>query len=593
MALTPDQARAVEIEGNAMIFAGPGSGKTHTLISKAERILADPNNRLVMVTFTRKSADEMTERIAKRIGKGKGKPRNVAVGTFHSLALAHYRKHIEAQGRAIKLAGPDIAASYLNRALDRIADDDLREAVRRRFEGYQSALDRAGYLRDLDDVEANLLKPALAFYGQKLEDHGQTDLAEIMRSCALGVDSGEIPLINATHMMVDEFQDTDQIQYLFVMAHARAGVKVTVVGDDDQTIYEWRNALGHPGMVRFVEQAEADTVVLGDNFRSHEEIVEAASELIRNNDDSRVSKRLVSRRGAGGEVFSRQCASFDYECRFVAGAIERYIDEHPEATMAVLARHNYLLQPMEAALNVNRIPYVRTGGSLWQRPAVMALVGYLNAVVAGDAPGLDQAMHFAALSEQVIAGVVRQMNRSAEAFLGQSITLPKDATATDGEVFARLTETGVRVAGFLERGMVHQGIDAAASLIASYSPNHSSERRHRRDIETASNVLSGMKGKLSARLKYLRDAQQQSIAPGVPLLTTMHSSKGLEFDGVWVIGVNKDILPSKPDYDTVSERRLLYVAMTRAKNTLTVTCTAKEKSDFIGEFPSVQVRDDD
>jgi DNA helicase-2/ATP-dependent DNA helicase PcrA len=191
--------------------------------------------------------------------------------------------------------------------------------------------------------------------------------------------SGEIPLLNITHLIGDEMQDADEVQLEFILNHTRKGVVTTLVADDDQTIYEWRCALGYAGLQYFAAQVNAKTITLGENFRSREEVVAHARELIANNDPDRVEKNQIAVRGAGGVLGVVKSATPFDECEAVAVAIRDY--KYDDEEIAVLARSNRALDRMEEALAAEGIPYRRDGPTLWDTPEIALLLAVMRALI--------------------------------------------------------------------------------------------------------------------------------------------------------------------------------------------------------------------
>ncbi len=243
--LTPQQQEAVLHDGHLLIVAGPGSGKTSTSVAKATRILQDPKRSLVMVTFTKEAAEEMRRRLVKAItdaGMRAPSEERLVVATFHSIAIRHLKRH----GLSTRVLSPAAQGTlYRDAVLAAGVDKNEWGEVQKEFE-------KVMYSVDQQKVEVkSITMKVVARYRQVLKATGQIDLYTVMRDCALRVHDGGMPPLHFTDMLVDEGQDTDELQRLWIFAHARAGCRVTIVGDDDQSIYEWRNALGFEGMRSF------------------------------------------------------------------------------------------------------------------------------------------------------------------------------------------------------------------------------------------------------------------------------------------------------------------------------------------------------
>lgn len=545
-----------------ILFAGPGSGKTSTSIAKGRRILANPDSRLCMVTFTTAASAEIQHRMAAAFANEK-QPLPVgrlSTGTFHSMALKHYQRHVKGHP---KLLPPPARSAMLHTMLAKHSMDD-RSAYTLALEKYQGALNPSRL--DIAPQHLEFIDEYLA----KMKSAHATDLASIMRECTILMASGEIPLLNITHMIGDEMQDADEVQLEFILNHTRKGVVTTLVADDDQTIYEWRCALGYAGLQYFAAQVNAKTITLGENFRSREEVVAHARELIANNDPDRVEKNQIAVRGAGGVLGVVKSATPFDECEAVAVAIRDY--KYDDEETAVLARSNRALDRMEEALAAEGIPYRRDGPTLWDTPEIALLLAVMRALISSRTAELLPVLMLLHVDPDVRKELEKQLGANCGQFLDGVVPDLAGATDLDGKVLQKFVDGTSDWRKLLRSGDYNLVIPdigfAVAKLLQENRDSKASVTKTRRInqlTESAVNVLTKLRGSLSTRLSTLSLMNSREAAACPVRLMTMHSSKGLEFDTVFLINA------SHPDDGSTlmadhPERRLFYVALTRAKD---------------------------
>ena len=554
MAHTFAQQEAIDHDGNLLIVAGPGSGKTTTSVAKAQRILRDPKRSLIMVTFTKEGAEEMRKRLEKAQATSGQRPiakHRLRVGTFHSIALQHLFDHRPHE----KVLGPAQQGILFNEALSPYSGDlELAKEIRQEFESHMYAIDRDA--QQLSGPAANVVKR----YSERLKASRATDLYTVMRDCALYADNGTIPPLRYTDMLVDEGQDTDELQKVWIFAHARAGINVTIVGDDDQSIYEWRQALGYHGMKSFMDTFRAKRIELGDNFRCREEILTHAVLLVQHN-ESRLAKKLVAQRGPGGKIACYHTASMETQCDELAELISQSPQAHQN--VAVLARTNRSLNDLEMSLTEREVAYVRLGKSIWDDPWVTTYLSLLQSLLDASPVGVFGCLGMLDLDDQVKTELLQSMRGNADGFLEARIPDLNSATSTDVE---RIMEFAKACKYWRDQLRSHAGgsvtevvLDAGAWLASKQR-----SRRTRELISRAATILGKLKGTISSRLNFIaRNKKSTSTAPVT--LMTMHASKGMEFETVHIIDASKPTDGSDL-VNTEAERRLMYVAITRAKD---------------------------
>ena len=571
MPLTPSQRAAVVYDKNLIIFAGPGSGKTSTAVAKGRHILQSTDSVLCMVTFTTAAAQEMQERM-ERSARATGRPLpkdRFTVGTFNALTLRHYQRHCRSPQ---KLLAPPARTGMVNAMLRHLQHDD-RAAHILALERYQSALNQRNV--ELKDDHRKFV----AEYHAKMKAAHATDLATVMRECTLRMRSGEMPLLGITHMLGDEMQDADEVQLDFMLAHCDKGVITTLIADDDQCIYEWRSALGYAGLQKFARHAKAKTITLAENFRSHSEIVEHARTLISLNDPDRIQKVQAAVRGPGGVLGVRRFGGLNLECAHVANAILAH--REPGESVAVLARTNWSLQTMEEKLSALAIPYVRDGPTIWETAEAGTFMSLLKAMLSSNAADLLPVLMQLEIDKILRRELEVELGPDCGDFLDGVLPSLASGTPTDIEVLQAFVDETTRWRRDLRGGAINATIPRVADFLCDqYEKAHigageeSKSKRSFALLDAASEVVTKLPGPLSARLQAIANLKGRT-ADGEPVrLITMHSSKGLEFDTVFLVDA------CHPDDGTTlmkdePERRLFYVALTRAKTRFCATYHGK------------------
>lgn len=565
MSFTPAQQQVIEYDGHLLVVAGPGSGKTTTSVAKALRILANPRRSLIMVTFTKEGAVEIRRRLDAAQEKAGGTPfgeERLVIATFHSIAIKHLSRHVPRQ----RVLSPAHQSLLLDDAMHaRLKVTDPKEA-RLMFERYMYAVDRTAL-----DMPSDV-REVIQRYRELLRDTGQTDLYSIMRDCALKVYSGEIEPMPFTDMLVDEGQDTDDLQKHWIFAHARKGCQVTIVGDDDQSIYEWRQALGYDGMKSFMDTFSAKRIELGDNFRCRSEVLFHAIALIEQN-KRRLQKHLVARRGKGGSIVAYRTASAEQQAQSLAQLISSSPQQHADA--AILARQNISLDLLEMELKARGVTYRRIGKSIWENPVIAGYLSFLQSLYDNSTVGVISVLRHHGIDEEVKTALMREMDGHAGSFLDGHVPKLQGVSSTERKKLQDLSSScaywrnQLRPNDMGTGGSVREVIMEVGDLYATWLARKNSDRL----VRTCADILSHLKGTLSSRLRLVTTKTSIDDKPAL-LLMTMHGSKGLEFETVHVIDASaSDSDSTVANYE--AERRLMYVALTRAKNRCMVWFSGK------------------
>jgi superfamily I DNA/RNA helicase len=558
---TTDQAAAVESKSHTLIYACPGAGKTRVLIARAARLIADePEGSILLTTFSRAAAGEMKTRLTALAGPN---AKRVRIGTCHALAARHLKAHRGALGG---LLAPGEERGYYGRAAVESGLDIDGESAGALIEAAKT--DPAFRAEGTDEIHR-----LVAAYTALLKANALSDFMDMTRELVAGIKAGSLPPIPADHILVDEFQDTDPMQYAWLLLQRDAGATVTAVADDDQSIYAWRSAMGFQGMRRFERDFQAKRIVLAVNFRSRPTIVKSAAALIAHNEGLRQDKRIVAFRKGASELKHLAFQSAAEEAEYVIETL-RQAGVPETAAGAVIARLNRSLHLIEATCCERRIAYQRIGGAgLFFDEPISHLMSLL---AAADNPkskrGIEHMLAWLGCSGPALAAA-RGASMRELALTVNSEAMPP----ADRQRFRELL-TRYRAWREMAKRARHGGSDQALELLVLSVTGFLEERAKQQHLAgavrllgRAARLLIGSKGTLAQRLDWARRAgRDQKNGDGV-ILTTMHGSKGLEFEHVAIIDAAEGIVPHEKAAAIAEERRLFYVAMTRAQDRLLIT----------------------
>lgn len=582
MSLNVDQLRAVEAEGDVLVVACPGSGKTKLLVEKIRYILAKRRDaRIIVVTFSRKSAEEIEERAIAEIGETAAR-RSCRFGTFHGHAI----RQLTAAKKMKRLLKASEQYEYMRRAWLSLNDDNL---------SMEDAIQMIESCKCLVDFkpEDNIPGKLFLAYTALTTRNGVMDFSDTIVESVRMMRSGDVPPLGGTHFLVDEFQDTDAAQLSWLQEHQKTGAFVTGVGDDDQSIYSWRNAMGYAGMIKFADACSAVKVTLGTNYRCRSEILLHAERLIANNPD-RIGKRLFANRGSGGAVEILRFGDELEEAEAIASKVIETGRPTPKK-WAVLARTNLLLEAVDGTFRAQGIPFFRSGGtSFWDNPKMPGpslLLALLESVQSGRIAGIDRIFHWCGVQDDDLETFHRLAAGGIDKVTEETVR------QSDLGTFAKslLGGTGgfmVLFHGWRKETAAKRYLGAilgAGDWMVDHVRNDTNGLQAKL-IKIATGILTSnrMEGTLLQRVARVttktskKDKGDKEEKDGVGLYT-VHSSKGLEFENVWVVGAEKDVFPS-PKSAVQEERRLMYVAITRAKDRLYISSSAANpESPFIEE----------
>ncbi|MFL9911938.1 ATP-dependent helicase [Paraburkholderia sp. RL17-337-BIB-A] len=560
--LNPQQREVAQLRQNCVAIACPGAGKTKTIATKAALLLQEDAAVVGAVTFSKDAAVELRERILAVAGKAVKK--RLIAGTFHSLAF----KQLQRPGSR----PPDIASDgdrlgLLIRVMQDLGLEGKAEEVIPTIEKIKTNFGRC----DAESADGQLYHA----YQDALTRNGKIDFQDMLRLAVEGMQNGTILPYPFKYLLVDEFQDTDPLQYRWIELHAKAGSIVTVVGDDDQSIYAFREALGYRGMESFIKEFDAKPVVLGSNYRCRSEILAAADRVIRNNVD-RIAKVLRAEKGAGGRVLASRHADEYVEATAAIEALAPMLETGKSC--AILARTNRILDPLEAVCRSHGVKYYRaSGASVLSRPEGALMCNLLEIIERVKETGLDSVLaHLGLRADQLRAlhaSMGAELTQKGRAELVE-MGLPEDVATNYREFMKRLSEWR----SLCDRKFYSLVLSGVNEWMLKYTKKESAIRT----IQATYDVLSRLTGIFAERLLFLRQDNNEP-APGALILTTMHSSKGLEWDHVWIARSEETVVPDAKSTEP-EERRLFYVAMTRARESLMISGTARNfASRFVTE----------
>ncbi|MFP3756317.1 ATP-dependent helicase [Cupriavidus sp. SIMBA_020] len=553
--LNPSQREVVDHVGHCVAVAVPGAGKTATIAAKAAVLLSQPNVTVGAVTFSKDAAVELRDRILALAGPA-AKSRLLA-GTFHSLA---YKQLTALKGRRPDIATDGERAAILSQVLqDAGLEWKLEDAIAS-IERLKTSFDTPS----AETVEGQLF----VAYQDALQRNGRVDFQDLMRHAVEGMQHGNIEPYNVDVLLVDEYQDVDSHQALWTALHARAGAATTLVSDDDQAIYGFRSALGLRGMEAFAKEFHARQVILGINYRSHSEILSVADKVIRNNRE-RIVKDLVSHRGPGGTVaFVRH----DDEYKEAVAAMEAMATAiRAGKTAAILARTNRILDPVEAVCRSHGVKYHRAAGrSILDRPESALMGNLLELIQKSRAGGLDALLGYSGVGAADLQILHRKTASSKESDRLKrkdliAAGLGEDAADKHLELMKKLAEWQP----LCERGFHALVLDGVLEWMLKWAKTDQAKRA----ITTTYDVVSRLSGPFADRLEFLRRKNNEAADDAI-VLTTFHSSKGLEWDHTALIRLEETVIPDDGSPEA-EERRLFYVGLTRARRSM-VLSTAKK-----------------
>ena len=606
-------------DGNCMVIAGAGSGKTRVLTYRIAHLLEEGVEpwSILALTFTNKAAGEMKQRIAARVGENRA--RYLWMGTFHSIFSRILRSEAAYIGYTPNFTIYDQQDSQnLIKSIvkDMQLDDKTYKAnvVQNRISNAKNRLITASaYIQNADIYKSDQFKriPMVGKIYERYEQRcRQSDAMDfddlLLNTFILFRDNPDVLERYGTsfkHILVDEYQDTNYAQHCIVWQLTRNGAKVCVVGDDAQSIYSFRGA-NLDNMLKFSKlYPDSKLFKLEQNYRSTQTIVEAAGSLICKN-HAQIPKNVFSENEPGDKI-KVLCAHSDLEESEMV--VNRLLDLHtfkdvPWREMAILYRTNAQSRPLEEALRKRGLPYKIYGGlSFYQRKEIKDVIAYFRLIAnPNDEEAFKRIINYPArgIGDTTVGKIILTAQRygvSLWQVIKEPVLFPMDVskgTMTKIQNFRELIE------GWIARLQTEDAYTLGHDVIMSSGMSKDIySGRNPEDISRQENLeefLSGMQDFVESRREedmgdevYLPDFLQEVAlltdldsdegdSNDKVVLMTIHSAKGLEFPTVFVVGLEENIFPSPMCTNSMreleEERRLLYVAITRAEKHCILTC---------------------
>ena len=623
--LNPVQQKAVlETEGPLLVFAGAGSGKTRVLTYRIAYLIQEkgvPPWNIFAVTFTNKAANEMRERVERLLGRS---ARGTWVSTFHSACVRILRQHIERLGfqRNFVIFDEQDQERHLKTVIKEL-DLDFRMFHPRAVQSTLEQLKNEGVTPDqYHPSQFNIFQKRVALIYERYQD-------DLRRNNAL--DFGDLLLFVTIlfrrfpeilrsyqelcrYVMVDEFQDTNLIQYRLIQQLVESHRNICVVGDDDQSIYRWRGA--EVGNILNFEKdfPETKVITLEQNYRSTQNILQAANQMVRRN-RSRKEKVLWTENPEGSLLTLYVAEDEGDEARFVVrkimeeshppsptGFVERSV--RPYRDIAVFYRINAQSRAIEDELVRHRIPYTVVGGmKFYERKEIKDILAYLRLIVnPSDGLSLKRIINIPArgIGEKTIEkmeALSKEKGLSLYEGLKQALKEGRLSPVAQGKMeeflsmmeefrkemitlsLSQLTSDLLAKTGYLHR-LKEEGTEEALSKIEN--------------IDELINVMmefeqGGEEGSLETfldKVSLVSDVDLYEDKGNRISLMTLHCAKGLEFPAVFIVGMEEGLLPHYRRGDEIEdleeERRLCYVGITRAKERLFISRAEKRSTFGVG-----------
>lgn len=661
--LNEQQREAVSAtEGPLLILAGAGSGKTRVIAHRIAYLIAEKGVQpwnILAVTFTNKAADEMRQRV-QRLLRGRSLPAQPLVSTFHSLCVRILRQDIEKlkgkYTRTFTIYDADDSLRLLKQCIKDLGYDEKYLAYRPTQSTISSAKNRGedpvlfAAQAEYQDERRVAMARVYTMYEQRLHTNNALDFDDLLIKTVklLKTDAEVREKYNNKfrYILVDEYQDTNSLQFELIGLLTEKQQNICVVGDEDQSIYKWRGA-DISNILNFEKHyPNANTIRLEQNYRSTQTILDVAGAVVKNN-LQRKGKNLWTTNPRGEKVRYYQALDAEAEARWVANKILEHRREEFDVRAAVLYRTNSQSRNFEEAMRRANLNYNILGGfSFYERLEVRDIIAYLKlALNPNDSIALQRVINSPprGIGKQTIDELERRSNDYGVSLwetIGLTIEKPENLSSRAIGALRSFQNVIVKLgklAGneIMVRGPKHLPVTHPEDEEAgrnSASPVSDVVRAAIRETgyetalrsentDEAEGRLENLQELVNAAVDYddqgiegLRDfidhsalvSDQDQYKRDAPVtLMTAHSAKGLEFPLVFIVGLEEGLFPhsrsASDDAELEEERRLAYVAITRAERYLYVTHAMKrrvygeeiasEPSQFLNEMPSDLLED--
>lgn len=593
-------------EGPVLVLAGAGSGKTTVLVNRIAYMISEKHIRpwnILAITFTNKAAREMKDRIERLLGDT---AKDMWIGTFHSVCVRILRSCIDLLGYSRDFVIYDTAdtKTVMKECLRELDIDEKSFPVRNVLSIISNAkndlMDAATFENVYkSDYRMSIIAKIYYRYQTKLRKNNAVDFDDIILNTVKILSENPDVLSKYQdkfqYILVDEYQDTNNSQYLLINLLAQANRNLCVVGDDDQSIYKFRGAnIGN--ILNFEDDySDVQKITLDQNYRSTQNILDAANSVISNN-KGRMGKSLWTSNGDGNKVFVYTGTNEYDEARYIARQIKKHFDEQGSfSDCAILYRTNAQSRVIEEMLMRESVPYkVLSGLRFYDRKEIKDIIAYLRVVYnpnddvslariinepkrkIGNAT-LEKARNIAREKETSLYDVIShaddypEFKTAIKKLLGfseiiQSLIKLKDTVTIEDLTGRILNDTGYMPTLVMEDTTESktriENLGEFISVITEFEKN-----------EETGNTL----GEFLENISLVSDIDGYDENEDSAVLMTIHSAKGLEFPIVFLSGLEEGLFPGmrsmESDDDIEEERRLCYVAITRAKEQLYITKT--------------------
>jgi DNA helicase-2/ATP-dependent DNA helicase PcrA len=635
--LNPAQVEAVTYgDGPLLVLAGAGSGKTRVLTSRAAYLIKEkrvPPYRILAITFTNKAAQEMRSRVEALVPE---MSRDIWICTFHAACLRILRRQEEFYGRSrdFVIYDSDDQLTVIKDCIKELDIDDKKYPPRAVAGAISQAknqlLDAGDYEKYTYDNFNRVVSRVYVLYQEKLRRNNAVDFDDLIFYTVRLF--REYPQVLAyyqerfLYILVDEYQDTDRAQYVFVNLLAGVHRNLFAVGDPDQGIYSWRGA-DIKNILSFErDYPEAAVIKLEQNYRSTGQILEAANHIIRNN-ENRKEKRLWTAAGPGPSLVNYFCEDEHTEADYIARKIFRIkdLEKRPYRDFAVLYRTHAQSRVIEEIFVRAGLPYTIIGGlKFYARKEIKDVLAYLKLIL-----NHRDAVSLARIINVPRRGVGQVSLSKIMSFVDKHVITPVEALERSAEIdglSAKVKAACINL-GLMIRRLTELSPDAAVTDIAREVMEQTGYRKEllaENTVESRTR-LENLDEFISGTMEFDRDAEEKglrSFLENIALVTdldkydmesdqvslmTLHSAKGLEFPVVFLAGLEEGVFPHSRSLlepgELEEERRLCYVGVTRAmerlylthcwKRTLFGTERYNKASRFLEEIPPHLVSSDD
>jgi len=599
--LNPEQRRAAEsTEGPLLILAGAGTGKTRAITFRMANLIASgvPAEAILAVTFTNKAAEEMRNRVSDLLLRAGVPPSQPWLSTFHSLCARLLRREAPSAGlpRDFAIYDTDDQLAAIKLAMSKLAIEDESLTSRNVLSAISHAknhgLSPEKMRSEAIGQDGRRVADIFAEYEKLLHQSKALDFDDLLlRSVRLLRESQAVRekwQARFQYIHVDEYQDTNRVQYELMRLLTGPKRNVCVVGDEDQSIYRWRGADVSILMSFSRDFPNAKVIKLERNYRSTQNILDAAGAVVANNPD-RLGKSLSAENGGGANLKYFEGRDANAEAEFVAGELTRILDDDSSLTCAVEYRTNFQSRAFEEVFRRRAIRYKLVGGfSFYNRAEVKDALAYVRlAMHPEDDVSLLRVLNVPPRGiGKTTVDALRETARLDSSSLWDAIAKFVSG-ASAGRAVAPLRAFQEIIAKLQENLSKLGPADFLRSVLDDTGYMEMLKDRNTPDdvarIENLEELARAVAESTEAGEEFtdfldaaalVSDADSFEGKPGVTLIT-LHSTKGLEFDHVFLTGMEEGICPHSRSFNDdkgiEEERRLVYVGMTRARKSLTLT----------------------